>query len=327
MSDPYKTLGVARTASQDEIKAAYRKLAKKYHPDLNQGSADVETRFREVSAAYDILGDPEKRAQYDRGRIDPDGNPRSSGFWRWGRRSQGGDRERFDFGPDFEDDPFEEVMRAWRSGQAGARGAGGTGHGGGAPGADQERPADGPRDPRKSPQDLRYRLKVPFLEAVNGVRKRVTLSDGKVVNLTIPVASETGQILRLKGQGKPPKNGRPLGDAYIELNVEPHSFFERDGMDIRLTLPITVQEAVSGGSVTVPTVHGNVSLKIPAGSSSGKTMRLRGKGVPGPPGIETGDQYVELSIVLPDKPDQALSEFMKGWTPPESYNPRHKLGL
>jgi DnaJ-class molecular chaperone len=342
MTDPYKVLAVGKSASQDEIKSAYRKLAKKYHPDLNQGAGDVELRFKEVSAAYDILGDPEKRRQYDRGEIDPDGKPRAgaaggagpsggpggAGFWRWARRDRGQARSNFDFGPDFgdESDPIEDVINAWRSNQtgAGAR-AGGRGPGagpGGAAGPERE-----PGDPRRSAQDLRYRLKVPFLEAVNGVRKRVTLSDGKVVSLSIPVASEEGKILRLKGQGKPPRNGRMAGDAYIELAVDPHPYYQRDGMDIRLDLPITLKEAVEGGTVTVPTVHGNVNLKIPAGSSSDKTMRLRGKGVPGPPGVDTGDQYVRFVIVLPDKPDQALADFISEWKPPAGYNPRHKLGV
>ncbi|MCR9176425.1 MAG: DnaJ domain-containing protein [Alphaproteobacteria bacterium] len=334
MTDPYKVLGVGKSASQDEIKTAYRKLAKKYHPDLNQGAANVEVRFKEVSAAYDILGDPEKRRQYDRGQIDPDGRPRSGAgagagagagpgagsgpFWRWARRDRGQARSNFDFGPDFgdESDPIEDVINAWRSGQAGA-GPGGAGAG----------PEREPGDPRRSTQDLRYRLKVPFLEAVNGVRKRVTLSDGKVVSLTIPVASEDGKTLRLKGQGKPARNGRMAGDAYIEIAVEPHAFYQRDGMDIRLDLPITLKEAVEGGTITVPTVHGNVNLKIPAGSSSDKTMRLRGKGVPGPPGVDTGDQYVRFVIVLPDKPDQALQDFIAEWKPPAGYNPRHKLGV
>jgi DnaJ-class molecular chaperone len=338
MTDPYKVLGVGKSAGQDEIKSAYRKLAKKYHPDLNQGAENVEVRFKEVSAAYDILGDPEKRRQYDRGQIDPDGKPRSGAgagagpgagagagagpFWRWARRDRGQARSNFDFGPDFgdESDPIEDVINAWRSGQAGA----GAGPGGAGAGAAPERE---PGDPRRSAQDLRYRLKVPFLDAVNGVRKRVTLSDGKVVSLTIPVASEDGKILRLKGQGKPPRNGRMAGDAYIELAVEPHAFYHRDGMDIRLDLPITLKEAVEGATITVPTVHGNVNLKIPAGSSSDKTMRLRGKGVPGPPGVDTGDQYVRFVIVLPDKPDQALHDFISEWKPPAGYNPRHKLGV
>jgi DnaJ-class molecular chaperone len=364
MSDPYQVLGVSKTATPAEIKSAYRKLAKKYHPDLNQDDKDVERRFKEVSAAYDILGDPDKRSKYDRGQIDQEGNPRAGGFggggfggggfggagaggprggggpgagnqgfWRWARRDGGAGAggpgggpgggaggSRFDFGSDFgdEDDPFDDLLRTWKRGQQG--GGAGAGTGGAGVGRD-------PNDPRKSTQDLRYRLKVPFLEAVNGVRKRVTLSDGRTVNLTIPVASVDGQILRLKGQGRPSRNGRPVGDAYIELAVEPHAFFVRDGMDIRLDLPITLKEAVEGASVTVPTVHGNVSLKIPAGSGSDKVMRLRGKGVPGKTESDTGDQYIRLIVVLPEKPDAALNEFVKTWKPEQARSPRHKLGV
>lgn len=329
MSDPYKILGVAKSASQDEIKSAYRKLAKKYHPDLNPGDQDVERRFKEVSAAYDVLGDPGKRGRYDRGEIDPDGRERAggSGFWRnWSRRGTasgaragaGRDRARFDFGDEFEDepDPFDEILKAWRSGKAGPP------PGGGSAGGDQA------KSPRRSPQDQRYRLKVPFVEAVGGIKKRVTLSDGKVISLTIPAGTDDGTTLRLKGQGKPARSGRPTGDAYLELQVEPHAFFSREGRDIHLELPVTLQEAVLGASVTVPTVHGNVSLKIPKGSSSGRVLRLRGKGVPAADGDPAGDQYVTLSVVLPGESDPTLESFLESWKPPQGYgNPRHKMGV
>lgn len=329
MSDLYKTLGVARTAEQAEIKSAYRKLAKKYHPDLNPGDAEIERRFKEVSAAYDVLGDAEKRAKYDRGEMDQDGRDRSgSGFWRnWNRRGGGaagagagagaGTRTKFDFGEEFdaEADPIDEILKAWRSAK--------TRQGGGeAPGE-----AGGRASPRRSPQDLRYRLKVPFGEAVAGIKKRVTLSDGKTVNLTIPPGTEDGTVLRLKGQGKPAAAGKPSGDAYLELLVEPHAFYRRDGRDIHLDLPVTLREAVLGASVTVPTVHGNVSLKIPRGANTGQVLRLRGKGVPASGPDEPGDQYVTLSVVLPTEPDPALDAFVEGWKPAATQNPRHKLGV
>ncbi|HEY9566685.1 MAG TPA: J domain-containing protein, partial [Thalassobaculum sp.] len=302
MTDPYKTLGVARTADQAAIKAAYRKLAKKYHPDLNPGDPDIERRFKEVSAAYDVLGDPDKRARFDRGELDQEGRDRAGpGFWRnWNRRSTagagaagGGPRPKFDFGQEFEGepDPIDEILKAWRS----AKARQGAGEPGGDPG--------GKPGPRRSPQDLRYRLKVPFTEAVAGIRKRVTLSDGKTVNLTIPPGTEDGTVLRLKGQGKPAAGGKPAGDAYLELLVEPHAFYRRDGRDIHLDLPVTLKEAVLGASVTVPTVHGNVSLKIPRGANSGQVLRLRGKGVPATAPEEPGDQYVTLTVVLPAEPD------------------------
>ncbi|NQW10998.1 MAG: DnaJ domain-containing protein [Alphaproteobacteria bacterium] len=328
MSDPYKTLGVAKAASQAEIKVAYRKLAKKYHPDLNPGDAEVEKTFKEISAAYDVLGDPDKRAKYDRGEIDPDGRGRAgpgsgSGFWRsWSRRptDPGGARTQFDFNQDFGEngDPIDEILKAWRSGRAGGR----TGPGDGPPGGD----AGAPGSPRKSPQDQRYRLKVPFAEAVAGVKKRVTLSDGKVINLTIPPATEDGNTLRLKGQGKPARNGRPVGDAYLELQVEPHPQFRRAGRDIHLDLPISLREAVLGASVTVPTVHGSVSLKIPKNSSSGKQLRLRGKGVPATDGDPAGDQYITLSIVLPKQPDPDLEAFLEGRKDAAAFDPRKTVG-
>ena len=331
MSDLYRTLGVGRTADQAEIKSAYRKLAKKYHPDLNPGDAGVERQFKEVNAAYDVLGDPDKRARYDRGEIDPEGRERGgSGFWRnWAKRSStgagtgssgAGGRSRFDFGDDFEaeQDPIDDILKAWRSAKA-RQGMGDPPGGDGA--------GTGARTgPRRSPQDLRYRLKVPFVEAVAGIKKRVTLSDGKVVNLTIPPATEEGTVLRLKGQGRPAAAGKPSGDAYLELQIEPHPFFRRDGRDIRLDLPVTLKEAVLGASITVPTVHGNVTLKIPKAANSGPVMRLRGKGVPSTGSEPPGDQYVTLSVVLPPEPDAALEAFVENWKS-ATHNPRHKMGV
>lgn len=331
MSDPYKVLGVSTSASQDEIKAAYRKLAKKYHPDLNQGDEAVARQFQEISTAYDLLGDPAKRKRYDRGQIDPDGRERRGrgSFWTKGWKARSGYTgdagskrgNTFDFDDDFEfepgsGDPIDEILKQWRASKTGAGGS--------------ERPAGGAgagarTGPKKSSQDLRYRLKVPFIEAVAGIKKRVTLSDGKVVNLTIPPATEDGTVLRLKGQGKPASGALPAGDAYLELNVDPHPHFTRDGNDILLDLPISLQEALLGASVTVPTVHGSVSLKIPKGSNGGKRMRLRGKGVPAKGGGEAGDQYVTLRLVLPDTPDAELTQFIEKWGSTHAYNPRKHL--
>jgi DnaJ-class molecular chaperone len=334
MSDPYKVLGVGHTASQDDIKAAYRKLAKKYHPDLNQGDEAVARKFQEVSSAYDLLGDPEKRKRYDRGEIDPDGRERRGrgSFWTKGWKARSGYRDTssgsgrrstFDF-DDLDDlgessgDPIEDILKQWRASKA--RGAAGAGPGDGA-----SSDAGSKSTPRRNPQDQRYRLKVPFVEAVAGIKKRVTLSDGKVVNLTIPAATEDGTTLRLKGQGRPAKDGVPAGDAYLELAVEPHPHFTRDGDDIHLDLPITLQEAVLGANVTVPTVHGSVSLKIPKGSNSGQKLRLRGKGVPGKAGAAAGDQYVTLRVALPENPDAELTQFIEKWGATHAYNPRKHL--
>lgn len=334
MSDPYKVLGVSQSASQDDIKAAYRKLAKKYHPDLNQGDDAVARKFQDVSAAYDLLGDPAKRKRYDRGEIDPEGRERRGrgSFWTKGWKARSGytgdagssRSSTFNFDDEFDSDagggadPIEEILKQWRASKSGSAAAGAG-----------ERPSGGAgtrTSPRKSSQDLRYRLKVPFTEAVAGIKKRVTLSDGKVVNLTIPPATEDGTVLRLKGQGKPASGALPAGDAYLELNVEPHPHFSRDGNDILLDLPITLQEAVLGASVTVPTVHGSVSLKIPRGSNGGKRMRLRGKGVPAKGGGEAGDQYVTLRLVLPETPDAELTQFIEKWGSTHAYNPRKTLG-
>ncbi len=317
MSDPYKVLGVSRSADQDEIKAAYRKLAKKYHPDLNQGDESVAKKFQEVSTAYDLLGDPTKRRRYDRGELDPDARERGgrSSFWRKGWKARSGRTDTagnpFDFSDDFDTDSIDEILKQWRASRPGA---GSTGESGGTR-----------TTARRPSQDLRYRLKVPFTEAVVGIKKRVTLSDGKVVNLTIPPATESGTRLRLKGQGKPAKDGLPAGDAYLELQVEPHPHFERDGKDILLDLPITLSEALLGASVMVPTVHGSVSLKIPKNSNNGKRMRLRGKGVPGKSKNDDGDQYVTLQVVLPAEPDSDLTDFIEKWAPTHAYNPRKHL--
>ena len=317
MSDPYKVLGVNRNASQDEIKSAYRKLAKKYHPDLNQGDESVAKKFQEVSTAYDLLGDPAKRRRYDRGELDPDGRERGgrSSFWRKGWKARSGRSDSgstFDFSEDFDADSIDEILKQWRAGRPGA-------------GAAMGDSAGTQTTSRRTSQDLRYRLKVPFSEAVLGIKKHVTLSDGKVVNLTIPPATEDGTRLRLKGQGKPAKGGLPSGDAYLELQVEPHPYFERDGRDILLELPITLSEAVLGATVTVPTVHGSVSLKIPKGSNTGQKMRLRGKGVPSIAKDDTGDQYVTLRVVLPSEPDSELVTFIEKWAVAHGYNPRKHL--
>ena len=318
VSDPYRTLGVQKTASQDEIKSAYRKLAKRYHPDLNQGDQDVERMFKDVSVAYDLLGDPAKRAKFDRGEIGADGREKAggSGFWRnWkakqGAAGGGGNHgTRFNFDDDFagDSDPFDDILRNWRSSRPG----GATGSGG--------------QQKRKQPsQDLRYRLKVGFVEATAGIKKKVTLSDGKVVNLTIPPASENGTVMRLKGQGKPALANRPAGDAYLELQVDPHPHFERKGKDIHIRVPVTLQEAVLGASITVPTIHGDVSLKVPKNSNTGQKLRLRGKGVPGASAKEDGDQYVILSVSLPETIDKDLSEFIDKWGVDHPYNPRKNL--
>ena len=204
--------------------------------------------------------------------------------------------------------------------RGGARGAGmggGPGMGAGA----------GPGGAKRRGEDVTYAIRVGFMEAATGARKRVRLADGQTVDVNIPAGAEDGKQLRLKGKGKPGPGGAPAGDAYVRINVEPHPYFERDGEDVHLTLPITLQEAVEGATVSVPTVDGTVQMKVPAGSNSGKTLRLRGRGIQ-PKGSDTrGDQLVKLQVVLPDQPDDELKKFVQKWGQKHPYNPREKAGL
>ncbi|MDQ7250955.1 DnaJ C-terminal domain-containing protein [Dongia sedimenti] len=295
MADPYKTLGVAQGASADEIKKAYRKLAKKLHPDVNPGNKKVETQFKEATAAYDLLSDAEKRRKFDAGEIDDQGNPR--GFSGWGnaagRGGAGAGARRgpraADAGVDdaFADDLFRDFFNFGRGGgqRAGVKMRG---------------------------ADVTYKAEVAFLEAARGAKKRLTLSDGKTLDITIPPGTMDGQSLRLKGQGLPGQGGAPNGDAYVEIGVAPHAYFEREGSDILLECPISLGEAVLGGQITVPTIDGNVSLKVPKGSNTGTQLRLKGKGVPDPKGVR-GDQYVRFVVVLPRQMDSELEQSVERW--------------
>lgn len=312
MSDPYKTLGVKPAASQDEIKKAYRTLAKKLHPDLNPGNAKIEQQFKEVTAAYDLLSDETKRAKYDRGTMSPGAGgagpsgKAASGFWKaWtsARKKQaGGFSDMFD-GDDA--DMFDDILRRHEN-----AGGGGSSQGGGAY-------TVGP--------DVNYKLKVSFVEAAAGATKRVTLSDGKALDLKIPPATETGKTLRLKGQGRKGSNSGPAGDAFVEITVEPHDYFVRDGQNVKVDIPVTLYEAVLGGTITVPTIQGNVSLKIPPKSNTGTTLRLKNKGIPAQGGKPAGDQLVTLKTVLPDTEDPDLIKLMQKWSEEKGYNPRHKM--
>ncbi len=310
--DPYTVLGLSPSASDSEIRASFRRLAKEHHPDRNPGDRRAEEKFKEVSAAFDILGDPERRRRFDRGEIDADGRERGrAGGFRPGAGRDGpfGASE----GPgDFSDlsDLFADLFGA-RSREA----AGGRGAGGGFRGA----PIRG--------RDLRYRLEVDFIEAVRGARKRVTMPDGRSLDVTIPSGLDDGQTLRLRGQGEPGPGGGPAGDVYVEVSVRPHRIFERDGVDIHLEAPVTLKEAVLGGKITVPTVDGDVSVTVPRGANSGTVLRLRGRGVAAkdaPP----GDQFVKLRIVLPEGGDAELEDFVRSWSGGEQDAPRkHFAGV
>ncbi len=319
MKDPYTVLGVDRTASQDEIKSAYRKLAKELHPDLNPGEPIIEQKFKDVSAAYDILSSPDKRAKFDRGEMDAGGG-RKSGFWRWNAGRQRSTKTPFGFDTRFDEDedPFADIFRAaTRDARASRRTP-----------PNQEGAAGGgksDKDSTKRPQDVSYKLKVPFIEATAGLKKRVTLSDGRTIELQFPPGTETGQTLRLKGQGRLGPDGKTNGDAYVEITVMEHEYFMRDGRDVYVEIPVTLDEAVLGGTITVPTVHGNVSLKIPRNSNSGTRLRLKGKGVPATKGQPEGDQYVTLKIMLPEGDDPELNKFLEEWRETRGYNPRHRM--
>ncbi|MGE8940948.1 DnaJ C-terminal domain-containing protein [Leptospira interrogans] len=312
--DPYALLGIQKNASEDDIRKAFRKLAKELHPDLNPGDKVAVERFKKVSAAYELLGDPEKRKKFDNGEIDASGEPRRTyqpqgaagpfGGWRGGPRPGAGPGQ----GPQAEEFGFSDIF----SDIFGSRGGGG-GRGAGA------RPAG---DIRGS--DVRYTLEIDFLEAVTGARKRVTMPEGGMLDLTVPEGVTDGQVLRLKGKGGPGFRGGEPGDALVEIKVRTHAQFKRVGDDISLDLPIGIDEAILGSKVEVPTITGRVSLTIPKGTDSGRIFRLRGKGVKNTTTGITGDQLVTVRIVLPEKIDDSLAYFMSEWRQKNAYDPRQK---
>ena len=317
--DLYQRLGLKRGASEAEIKKAYRSLAKQLHPDRNKDKPDAAKRFSEVTAAYDLLSDKDKRARYDRGEIDEEGNPKmpfGSGFGGYssgaGPRPGAGPQgfENFNFGgADAADisDLFEGLFGA----DGAARGRGGG-------------PFAGFRQRAQAPQkgaDLAYRLKIPFDDAVALKPQRITLADGKTIDLKLPPGLEDGTKIRLAGKGQEGPAGR--GDAIVTIEIAPHRFFAREGKNIRLTLPVTLKEAVLGAKVRVPTAEGPVMLTVPKGSSSGTVLRLKGRGFAGKDG-KRGDQLLSIEIEIPAH-DPALQQFAEGWEAPA--NPRASLGV
>jgi DnaJ-class molecular chaperone len=296
MKDPYEALGVQRTADEAAIRAAYRKLAKKHHPDVNPNKPDAAARFGEISSAHDLLSDKDKRARFDRGEIDAEGHevhdPRQ-----YYRDTPGQERYQAGGPGGFSQEDLEAFF-AQQFGQAGRRSDwGATG---------RARPG----------RDMQYSLTVSFVDAASGTTRRLALPDGKTLDVRIPAGTEDGHVLRLRGQGGPGFNGAPAGDALIEITVAPDPRFHRDGDDIITDIPVSLQEAVLGTSLEVPTIHGPVRVSVPAGSGTGTRLRLRGKG------IRNGHQFVQLQVVLPPGDEPELAEFLKTWTPRAKTNPR-----
>ena len=301
--DPYTELGVARGAKADEIRRAFRKLAKELHPDKNPGNAKAEERFKRVSAAFDVIGDEEKRKKFDRGEIDADGREVSRGFGGYGGGDpfgRGGPGAQGGFGGGgFEgvdlNDIFGEILG----------GRGGRGFGG---------PAKG--------QDVRAKVEIDLEDAILGGRKRIAFSDGRTIDVTVPKGAIDGQMLRLKGQGSPGRAGP--GDALIELTFKPHPVFRREGDNLVMDLPVSVPDAVLGAKVEAQTPDGPVSLTVPKGANAGQTLRLKGRGLPtGRAGVR-GDLLAKIQIVLPEHPDPELLAFAETWRAERPYTPRRK---
>lgn len=303
--DLYATLGVGRDAGQDEIKSAYRRLAKELHPDLNPDKPEVADRFKQVTAAYDILSDPEQRGRYDRGEIDAEGHERPQ-YRTYRDFAEDPGAGRFYTREGFTD---EESLHDFFEGLFGGAGAGRRGFGMRARGA-----------------DVSYTLRIDFLEAARGARKRVTV-DGRTLDLNIPPGVRDRQTLRLKGQGMPGFEGGAAGDAFVEIHVQPHALFERKDNDVHMELPVTLSEAVLGAKVAVPTIDGRVTMTIPKGSNTGSVLRLRGRGIVDGRTGQRGDQYVRLEVVLPKEPDPKLEEFLESWAAEHPYDPRRELEI
>jgi DnaJ-class molecular chaperone len=301
--DLYAILGVKRTATNDEIRRAYRKLAKDLHPDQNKGDLKSEEQFKRVSAAFAVLGNPEKRKRYDAGEVDAMGNERTNPFYRDYAGAARGFRGEADGGADFNpgsgdfSDIFGDLFgRRGPSGAFTMRG-----------------------------MDYRYNLEIGFLEAVNGMKKRVQFPDNETLDISVPAGVETGQTLRLKHKGGPGAGRGEAGDALIELKVASHPLFGRDGDNITLELPVTLSEAVLGAKVEVPTIAGRVTVAVPKGASSGQVLRLRGKGIKNSRSGVLGDQLITVKIVLPTAIDADLERFMQQWNEKHPYDPRARF--
>jgi len=286
--NPYEILGVDKNASDADIKLAYRKLAKKHHPDLNPGNKEADQKFRELNAANNLLSDKEKRAAFDRGDIDMVGQPRQyqqqQQQYRYRDFADGSRGRRYHTTTDDFDLSDLEGLFGGFGGRAGFG---------------------------QASLDVHYIIEVDFLEAARGAKKRITMPDGKILDITIPEGVDEGQQLRLKGQGK-----QPSGDAYVKVHIKPHPFYTRTGNDITLDLPIALHEIVLGEKIQVPTIHGPTLMTIPKGANPSAMLRLKGKGVKG------GDQYIKLKLTMPKTIDSELEQMIQKWSETHAYNPR-----
>jgi DnaJ-class molecular chaperone len=303
MTDPYKTLGVKKTATDAEIKAAFKKLARKFHPDLHPGDKEAEAKFKDISTANDLLKDTEKRRRFDAGEID----------------ATGAERPQQRFYRDFTDGPVyashatqdgftnneeleEFLARAFAGGAGRSQGSF-----------------------KARGQDVSYVLPVDFLDAANGATRTITLPEGKTLQVTVPEGADDRQMLRLKGQGGPGFGGGPAGDAYVELHVAPHAFFQRKDDNIHVEVPVTLKEAVLGARIDVPTIGGPVTVTVPKGSNTGTAMRLRERGIRNRKSGQRGHQLITLKVILPTEDEPELAAFLETWQPKNQQNPRQEM--
>jgi DnaJ-class molecular chaperone len=302
-NDPYKELGVSKGASQEEIRKAFRKLAKQLHPDKNPGDKAAEERFKHVTSAFDFLSDEDKRKRFDRGEIDAEGREIFRGAGGARRGAAGAQGFGDGFGARFEGVDLDDLFSMF----GGAAGRGGH----------------GPAQPPPRGVDVRAKLEIDLEDTIVGASKRIGFSDGRTVDVQIPKGATDGQTLRLKGQGAQGRGGA-FGDALIELSVRPHPIYRRDGADLVMDLPVSVPDAVLGGKVQAPTPDGAVSLNVPKGSNTGSVLRLKGRGAFDARAARRGDLMARLVVTLPEKPDAALEAFAETWRRERPYSPRRR---
>lgn len=293
--DPYAVLGLSRSSSQDDIRKAYRKLAKDLHPDVRPNDKAAEERFKQATAAFNLLTDPKQKARYDRGEIDADGNEKPS--FNFGSRPRSGGAPPGGGGADSAFDLGDIFSDLFGSGAAGRTGFS-----------------------RMRGRDIRLPLDIDFIDAVLGAKRRVQLSDGRTLDVAIPSGVQDGQVLRLKSQGGPGVQGGPPGDALVELKIKPHAIFRREGDDVHMDFQVSITEAIEGARIQVPTPSGPVTVTIPEGANTGTKLRLKGKGIGG-----MGDQFVRLLVMLPESPDDELKKFIKKWSK-RDYTPQRPPG-